>query len=300
MAFLNYHHLRYFRAIARSGGVSKAALALSISPSALSIQLAQLEEQIGHKLFERRNRRLTLTEAGRIALAAADSIVQTGEELLATLGDSPRRRRQVLRVGAVATLSRNFQMSFLRPLMPRDDLDLILRSGTLRDLLAALKAHAVDLVLANLAAPRDSENLWHSHLLAEQPVSLIAAAKPRQAFRFPTDLAGRPLLLPSLDSNIRVAFDLLMDRHKISPIIAAEVDDMAMLRLLARDSGAVAVLPEVVVQDELREGRLQRYCAIPGVFEHFYAITAFRHSPSPLVQRLLTRGHYRASAGAPV
>jgi hypothetical protein len=36
------------------------------------------------------------------------------------------------------------------------------------------------------------------------------------------------------------------------------------------------------------------------VFEHFYAITAFRHSPSPLVQRLLTRGHYRASAGAPV
>ena len=289
MAFLNYHHLRYFRAIARSGGVSKAALALSISPSALSIQLAQLEEQIGHKLFERRNRRLTLTEAGRIALAAADSIVQTGEELLATLGDSPRRRRQVLRVGAVATLSRNFQMSFLRPLMPRDDLDLILRSGTLRDLLAALKAHAVDLVLANLAAPRDSENLWHSHLLAEQPVSLIAAAKPRQAFRFPTDLAGRPLLLPSLDSNIRVAFDLLMDRHKISPIIAAEVDDMAMLRLLASEGRSLALAPPVVVQDELRRGELVEVHRFNEIRESFYAITPSRRFPNPEVASLLNR-----------
>ena len=71
--------------------------------------------------------------------------------------------------------------------------------------------------------------------------------------------------------------------------IAAEVDDMAMLRLLARDSGAISVLPEVVVQDELRDGRLQRYCVIPEVFENFYAITAFRHSPSVLVQQLLDR-----------
>ena len=62
---------------------------------------------------------------------------------------------------------------------------------------------------------------------------------------------------------------------------------MAMLRLLARDSGAIAALPEVVVQDELRDGSLQRYCVIPGVFENFYGITAFRRRHSPLVQKLL-------------
>ena len=49
----------------------------------------------------------------------------------------------------------------------------------------------------------------------------------------------------------------------------------------------------MVVQDELRDGRLQRYGTVPGVYENFYAITAFRRSPSPLVQSMISRdkGH---------
>jgi hypothetical protein len=47
------------------------------------------------------------------------------------------------------------------------------------------------------------------------------------------------------------------------------------------------------VQDELREGRLQRYCKIPGVFENFYAVTAMRRHPSRLVQQLIAGGHER-------
>jgi LysR family transcriptional activator of nhaA len=86
---------------------------------------------------------------------------------------------------------------------------------------------------------------------------------------------------------------LWCERNQIRVEVAAEVDDMAMLRLLARDSGAITVLPEVVVQDELRDGRLQRYCTVPGVFENFYAITAFRRSPSPIVQGLISRNRMR-------
>jgi LysR family transcriptional activator of nhaA len=104
-----------------------------------------------------------------------------------------------------------------------------------------------------------------------------------------------PLVLPGPSSDVRTQFDLWCERRRIKVEIAAEVDDMAMLRRFARDSGAVAVVPEVVVQDELREGRLQRYCAIPGVFEHFYAVTAFRTSPSPLVQQLFAHARNRGS-----
>lgn len=66
-----------------------------------------------------------------------------------------------------------------------------------------------------------------------------------------------------------------------------KVEDMVMLRLLARNSGAVAVIPEVVVQDELRGGSLQRYCTVPEVEEQFYAITTWRHRPSPLLAKVL-------------
>ena len=64
---------------------------------------------------------------------------------------------------------------------------------------------------------------------------------------------------------------------------------MAMLRLLARDSGHVALLPTVVVQDELRSGKLQEYCVVPQLYENFYAITVQRHFEPPLLKVLLQR-----------
>ena len=69
----------------------------------------------------------------------------------------------------------------------------------------------------------------------------------------------------------------------------AEVDDMAMLRLLARDSGALAVVPEVVVQDELQSGKLMKYCILENVVERFYAITARRHF-EPVALKTLLKG----------
>ncbi len=60
MAELNYHHLRYFRAIAQQRSLTRAAEQLHVSPSALSIQLRQLEERLGQPLFERQHRQLVL------------------------------------------------------------------------------------------------------------------------------------------------------------------------------------------------------------------------------------------------
>ena len=71
------------------------------------------------------------------------------------------------------------------------------------------------------------------------------------------------------------------------PVELAEVDDMAVLRLLARDTGSLAMVPEVVVQDELRERVLAKYCEVPGIFENFYAITAKRHFQSAVLKSVL-------------
>ncbi len=70
---------------------------------------------MGHDLFERRGKKLILTEAGRIALDYADTVFETGDELIKVLQGRPRTAQHVLRVGALTTLSRNFQLAFLRP-----------------------------------------------------------------------------------------------------------------------------------------------------------------------------------------
>lgn len=290
MAFLNYHHLRYFRAVANAKNLTSAARILNISQSALSIQLRKLEESLGQQLFEREGKKLVLTETGHLTLGYAESIFRTGEELMDTLQHRTVGRRQVLRIGSVATMSRNFQMEILRPLVSRTDVELVIRSGSLRDLLQQLEAHTLDFVFSNLPVPRDARTRWHSHLLDQQPVSLVGRKrKHAKRFKFPDDLKTMPVLLPGLESSLRTAFDLLMDQAGIRPIIAAEVDDMAMLRLLARESTALALVPRVVVKDELKSGILVERYRFPQIKKNLYAITPDRRFPNPVVKELLAR-----------
>uniref|UniRef100_UPI00261B42E7 LysR family transcriptional regulator n=1 Tax=uncultured Roseovarius sp. TaxID=293344 RepID=UPI00261B42E7 len=93
MAYLNLHHLRLFRAVAHDGTLTGAARALNLSQSALSTQIKALEAALGQDLFERRGRRLLLTEAGRIALDHAEAIFRTAEDLSATLRERGGGRR---------------------------------------------------------------------------------------------------------------------------------------------------------------------------------------------------------------
>lgn len=295
MADLNFHHLRYFWAVAHRKQLTKAAEALHISPSALSIQLRQLEDRLGHLLFERKNRRLELTEAGRVVLEHADAIFKSGQELLSALRGMPAVSRPVLRVGAVATLSRNFQIDWVLPLLTDQSLQVRLVSGQMRELLSQLASHSLDVVLSNESAPRDTAAGWVSRRIAQQPMSLVSLAPAQgrrkiKPLKFPDDLEDQSLILPSQDSAVRLAFDLILDEAGVRPKILAEVDDMAMLRLLARETGALALVAPVVVRDELKSGVLVERCTLHQLQESFYAITIRRRFAHPALRPLLGLG----------
>ena len=288
----NFHHLHYVWAVAHEGNLTRAASRLHVSQSAVSMQIQKLEDELGHPLFERRGKALVLTEAGRIALDHADAIFAHGRELESALGGKEAERR-ALRVGSLATLSRNFQLGFLQPLLARDDVEVVVRSGSFADMLRALDAHNLDVVLANAAPPRDAATARVAHPIAKQPVSLVG--RPRRGRR-PRDLAAllasEPLVLPAAESSIRAGFDALVARLGVRPRVAAEVDDMAMLRLFARERACLAVVPPIVVQDELRAGDLVEVAPLPLV-ETFFAITATRRFPNPLLALLLHRPRAR-------
>ena len=288
MTTLNFHHLRYFWAVAKDGNLTRAARQLHVSQSALSVQIKQLESDLGQRLFQRTGRTLTLTESGQVALAYADSIFATGNELVEVLREGRREERQVLRIGAVATTSRNFQENFIRPLLDRDDVDLVLVSGSLPELLARLRVHSLDLVLCNQRIHASGTEPWRCRRIAQQPVSLVGRPSTLP-FKFPDDLAHVPLVLPGRDNELRLAFDLRCEQLGLRPRVRAEVDDMALLRLLARDSDSVALMPTVVAQDELRAGRLVELAVVPDLYENFYGVTVQRRYEPKLVGELLAR-----------
>lgn len=285
---LNFKHLRYFHAVAHDGNLTNAARRLNVSQSALSTQIRQLEDSIGHELFERRGRRLELTEAGRVALNYADGIFETASEMMATFSSGAGQTRRHLRIGAVANLSRNFQIRFLGPVLARDDVHLVIRSGSLATLVAALEAHEIDVLLTNRLPMRDSATTWSAHLLDEVPVSLIGHEAPEAGTPSLEDLLrNERLIVPSMDSGVRADFDLLIDRLGILPNIVAEADDMAMLRLLVREGTGVGLTPAIVVRDELSSGVLHELMVVPGLIERFYAIVQARRFQHPLVDSLL-------------
>lgn len=282
---LNYHHLRYFREVAREGHLGRAAARLNVSQSALSIQIKHLEDRLGHPFFDRVGRRLVLTEAGRIALDHADRIFGTGDELLATLRQTGTAAMP-LRVGADSTLSRNFQLQFLRPLIGTGDNAFLLRSGQTATLLTALAARDLDVVLSTEVPAATGDLTYAARRIAEQPVGLHG----RPAFLGPDTLADllatAPVILPT-ETAIRAGFSALVDRLGIQPRIAATVDDMAMVRLLAREGLGLAVAPAVVLADEIASGLLQTAPYDLGFVEPFYAITLPRRFPHPALAKVL-------------
>ncbi|WP_308918140.1 LysR family transcriptional regulator [Jannaschia sp. LMIT008] len=287
MTGLNYNHLRYFQAVAHDGNLTRAAVRLNLSQSAVSLQIRKLEDRLGHPLFERRGRRLHLTEAGRIALDHADAIFAAGDELLDTLRDRGQAR-QVLRVGALATLSRNFLVGFLRPVLGRGDVRVTLRSGGQDELLAALDGLNLDVVLTNRPPLADERAPAIVHRLTEQSVSLVGTpALVAGATDLRGWLDGVAVVLPTPGSGIRAGFDAMADRMRLSPRIAAEADDMATLRLLAREGLGLAVVPPIVVRDELASGTLVEAAALDGIRETFFAVTPKRRFPNAALAEIL-------------
>jgi LysR family transcriptional activator of nhaA len=288
MARLNYHHLRYFWQVASEGNLGKTAKNLHISQSALSSQIRQLEDTMGVQLFDREGRRLTLTDAGRRVLTYANDIFSKGNELESLLNLGIGTESQLLRIGMLTSLSRNFMDRLIAPLLTRPDVGFSLHADSLEGLLDRLAKHQLDVALTNADVRGGDEQIWQSQLLARQPVSIVGPPTDAPLSEFPEGYESARWVLPTRDHEIRRAFEGLCTRWQITPDIQAEANDMAMLRLLARDSGALAVLPAVVVRDEIRQRLLVEYMTLPGISANFYAITVRRTYQPPVLEELLS------------
>ena len=185
---LNFKHLFYFWRVAKEGSLTRTSEQIHTSQSALSTQIRHLEARLGKPLFDRRGRHLELTAIGQRVFAHADSIFALGEQMLGSL-DGPGESGVRVRVGSVATMSRNFQANWLRPLLANPGVVLSVDSGWLETLIARLLQHQLDVVLANEPVPSDPLRPVSSRFLGSQIMSLVGRAdrcSPSAHMRFRT------------------------------------------------------------------------------------------------------------------
>ena len=165
-----------------------------------------------------------------------------------------------------------------------------LSSQGITHLLNGLANHELDLVLTNQPINSDqTDPLWQTQLVSKQPLAIIGPSSNMIDDNFPKGYQNRRWVLPAKNTEIRSSFHALCATYQYQPDIKAEADDMAMLRLLARDSGALVVLPPVVVKDEIEQGVLAVYQHLPDLYEQFYAITAQRKFVPEVLLTLLNQ-----------
>lgn len=284
--WLNYHHLLYFWAVARDGGVRRAAERLFLSPQTLSGQIRELELSLGERLFERQGRRLVLTESGRLAYRYADEIFALGDEMASALRGNSAGRPPRLVVGVADVLPKLVVRHILEPAFRlKEDVRVTCREDRTERLLAELAVHEIDVVLTDAPVSAFVAVRAFSHLLGESAVTFHATPKLAKSLRrrFPHSLDGAPVLLPAEGSTLRRSLDEWFDALGVRPRVVAECQDSALLYALGQDGFGAFPAPSVVDDEVRRRYGVRPLGAAGEIRERFYAVSLQRRVRNPAV-----------------
>lgn len=288
MKWLNYHHLFYFRTIAKEGGIAKAAEKLRLGQPTLSTQLKQLEEALGRPLFERKNRSLVLTEAGKIALEYAGEIFRAGDELLQVLEDSAFSGRIDVKIGALDSVPKRLLSNLVRAALKEKNATVSVHEGRGDELFRELFAHQLDLIVSNYPPASLEFGRIYSRTIAKVPVAVFGATQfAGLRKRFPESLDGQPFILPTAHSKLRHDLDhyFKVNRMRIIPIV--ETQDTSLQKLLGIEGHGLVPLPEFSAKDLVGEKRLIKLGTLIDVREEFWLISAVRRIENPIAAKIM-------------
>jgi len=247
---MDLRQLRTFVAVAEQGTVSKAALHLRVAQPALSRQIANLEEELGVKLFDRVRRRLVLTGEGEQLLADSRTVLGA----VGSLGERAQQLRRgdsgVLRVAATPQMIDGVFSSFLhRYARRRPKVQIRLTEGAGHGLLAMLERGELHLCITTRQAIQADPQHFASFELPPVEFLAASAAAVRIGAGGNVDIArraGHPLLLLETSFFVRTSFDAACRLASLRPDIFIESRTPHTLLALAEAGHGVAVVPSVL------------------------------------------------------
>lgn len=283
--WLNYHHLYYFRVIANEGGIARAAEKLNIGQPTLSAQLKQLEDMVGKPLFERRNRKLILTEAGMAALDYANEIFRLGDEMMEVLKDRTPENQPHLQIGALDSVPKSVLLSIAMEAYKIMPCSVSILEGKGDELLRELRGHRIDLLVSNYPSQAMEETQVYSKSVGRIPVSVYGAKKYKNLKQgFPRSLNGQPFVMPTSHSKLRHDLNHYFKINEIQAIPTAETQDTSLQKLFAEHGVGLAPLSEL---ENSQAHQLLRLGRLKDVFEEIWLISAQRKIENPIAAKLM-------------
>jgi len=243
--------IRAFLAVARLQNFTRAAIELNVSQSALSVQIRQLEEQLGTVLFDRNRRRVSVTPAAQDLLPRLERIVHDIESVVADAHDASGVVRGTVTVATLPSLAGG--------LLPRAVATLTRQlPGITVRIVDAVAARVVDLAkcgevdFAVGSMTRGDRDVICRLLRVDRFCAFVSPRHPlaKRKVLSLRELAGQPLILPARDSSVRARFEVAAHREGIAIKPAYEAVYNSTVLGLAREGLGVAVLTEMIAAYE--------------------------------------------------
>jgi len=294
MTPLNYHHLYYFKTIATEGSISKAAQKLLLGQPTLSMQLKQFEEVLGHRLFERKNRSLLLTEMGQMTLSYANEIFRLGDEMMDAINDRPNTRKIRIQVGALDSIPKGLIKKVMEKAFETKNCQIAVMEGEGPELMEDLLNHRLDLVISNASPTSLTSEKLYAKSLAKLPLIVAGSNKYQKLVPgFPKSLQTVPFIFPTVHSRVRNEIEHYFETEKIHVDMIAETQDASLLKALAIDGKGLIVIAESAVQANLKDGSLIKIGDLGKRYEELWLISAHRKIQNPVANMLMTDFEYK-------
>jgi DNA-binding transcriptional LysR family regulator len=267
---MEIRQLKAFVTIAEAGTFTAAARRVNITQAAISMQIHQLEEEIGARLFIRAPRRVALTEAGEILLKRARAILREAEAARAELAELTGAESGRLRLGTASAMvsadALPTLLKELRKLHPRAEVTVT--SGTSESLIEQMLAGELDLAFVSLpveATGIETETLTRDEIVAiAHPQHPLAKQKAIAA----ATLGKEKLILGERGGNARRLIDKFFADENVQPTVTMELSRVSGIVRMAEEGMGVGIVPMGAARSAVAAGKVVAW-AIKGAQIHW-------------------------------
>ncbi len=258
---MEIRQLRAFVAIAETGTFTAGALRVHVTQAAISMQIRQLETEIGAKVFVRAPRHVILTEAGEQLLRRARHILREHDAALDEIAELAGAERGRVRIGSASAMVLTDQLpGILEDLRNQHPgAEIAVTSGTSEVLVDQILAGEIDIAFVSL--PVDVRGIKTERLSDDQ---LVAIASPRhklakQKTISAYTLAGERLILGERGGNTRRLIDQFFAQAGVTLHVAMELSRQQAIRRMVEADMGVGIVPLQSVIEDVDNGKLVRW-----------------------------------------
>lgn len=255
---LNLKHIYYFWVVAKESSIQKASVLLNVSPSSISEQIKILEARIGVDLFDRSQKRMSLSLAGKDVFHNLDKFFPKMDEMFESLINHKHMDVKLVNIGFCPTLSKEVRFKLSFGLIEDPYYTIKIHQGENSYLTKAFNDGDIDLLFTTNSKLEIKGN-FKKQVLGTKSFSLVCnktVAKQINKNDGLRAINNQRFITYTPDSELHFKIFKLLSSQNIHPIRSAEIDDINLIMETIQGMNGMAILPDNLIKEKLKNKEL--------------------------------------------